>query len=1016
MTTQVDGKEDIVPKHEGGKLNRPRHAALAFLVTIIFFPAAGRAVLTETCLTGTAPDVVNDLTQVKAVRALVDAACSCANFDGSRGKTHANYVACAMTVVSSQIPTNLRSRCKQTVRTYYARSTCGTNPNLHSQPCIQTSVRSGKVTCTIKGTTRANGVTTTNACTSTLSLTRVTCSAHTQCIEAADTNGDLVIAAPGDSGLCAPPPTATATPTSTPTPPFTPTWTATPTSPPTVTPTGTPTFTPTFTPTSTATSPPTATPTDTPTFTPTETATPTSSPTETATDTPTAMPTDTPTDTRTNTPTWTPTKTPTVTPTADVNGPTVVFNALPAVIRSGQYLTATGTSDPSGVASVTYKYCAGVSCTPSTTIDSNSTGLDYLVIWSAQPADGTYQLSATAVDNFSNASESARQTVIIDNTAPTSTLSSPASVTIYSSSGVTYAATSNYAGETAWPGSISGTASDATSNVQLVRVSIQQLSSGNYWNGANFTSASEVFSTASGTTSWSLPFPSANFPAGGTYKIRTRATDAAGNTDSASQVSFYLDYDPSKTTFVNGISGSDLNDGLSPATAKATISGAAAIVTNTRPLIAVVTGIYNGTVTISGGTANPTIVRGGYDFTFLRGASGSNPVTINGSGGINTTGVLVSTYGAKLQQLTVNSGTPGGAGSSAYGIRALSGATVDSENCTISAATGVAGTNSTATTASAASGCIGNNGGNAGGPSSPGGGAASCGGVGVAASGAGGTGGNYSGSGDNGSGGGGGASGGSGGCGSLFGCGSDAGGGAGGAGGSAGSAGAGGVSSTASAAATWVGQNGGAGGSGTGAAGGGGGGGGKSASASGGGGGAGGGGGSGGSGATDGGSFGGGSFGVYAYNATVNLTNVSAVAGTGGAGGAGAVGGAGGAGGHGGSGGSESCCSAGPGGGGGGGGSGGGGGGAGGGAGGPSVTAFHIGTGALTVTGGTLSRAPSAAPGGAGGSGGAGGGAGLGGGGANSGGTGVSGVSGTTGNNGAPGILCTKYDGSTCTP
>jgi len=650
------------------------------------------------------------------------------------------------------------------------------------------------------------------------------------------------------------------------------------------------------------------------------------------------------------------------------------------------------------------------------TIGASSTGLDYLVIWSSQPADGTYQLSATAVDNFSNASESARQTVIIDNTPPTSTLASPASVTIYSSSGVTYAATSNYAGETAWPGSISGTASDAASSVQTVKVSIQQVSGGKYWNGTTFTSAAEVLHTASGTSNWSLAFPSSNFPAGGTYRVRTQATDVAGNTENGSQVSFYVDYDPAKTVFVNGISGSDLNDGLSPATAKGTISGAAAVVTNTRPLIAVVTGNYSGTVTISAGTANPTILRGGYDFTFLRAASGSNPVTINGSGGVNATGVLVSTSGARLQQLTINSGTPSGAGSSAYGVRAISGATVDSENCTITAATGVGGANNTATAAAGSTGCTGNNGGNAGGPSSPGGGGTSCGGVGSAASGAGGSGGNYSGSGDNGSNGGGGASGGNGGCGSLFGCGSDAGGGAGGAGGASGSPGAGGTSATLSAAATWVGQNGGAGGSCAGAGGGGGGGGGKSASASGGGGGAGGGAGGGGSGATGGGNFGGGSFGVYAFNASVTLTNVSATASPGGPGGAGATGGIGGTGGHGGNGGSESCCLAGPGGGGGGGGSGGGGGGAGGGAGGPSVAAFHIGTGTLTATGGTLNRAPGAAAGGAGGTGGTGGASSTGGSGANAGGTGTAGAAGTTGNTGAAGILCTKYDGSTCTP
>jgi len=143
-------------------LKRSLSAALALLFVTMLFPAAGRAVLTETCLTGTAPDVINDFAQIKAVRALVDAACNCADFDGSKGKTHLSYVACAMKVIKGQIPANLRSRCKIGVGRYYARSTCGTNPMLHARPCIQTSVTTGKLACAIRATTRRDGVTATN--------------------------------------------------------------------------------------------------------------------------------------------------------------------------------------------------------------------------------------------------------------------------------------------------------------------------------------------------------------------------------------------------------------------------------------------------------------------------------------------------------------------------------------------------------------------------------------------------------------------------------------------------------------------------------------------------------------------------------------------------------------------------------------------------------------------------------------------------------------------------------------
>ncbi len=80
------------------------------------------------------------------------------------------------------------------------------------------------------------------------------------------------------------------------------------------------------------------------------------------------------------------------------------------------------------------------------------------------------------------------------------------------------------------PGDLCGTAGDSLkSGIALVDVSIQQ-GAGNYWNGASFASATEVFTAATGTAAWSLGFVAANFPANGTYNFRVRATDNVGNT------------------------------------------------------------------------------------------------------------------------------------------------------------------------------------------------------------------------------------------------------------------------------------------------------------------------------------------------------------------------------------------------------------------------------------------------------------------------------------------------------
>jgi len=166
-------------------------------------------------------------------------------------------------------------------------------------------------------------------------------------------------------------------------------------------------------------------------------------------------------------------------PTPDVDGPSVVFSSLPVVIRNGQNLTATGTSDPSGVGSVEYRYCAGADCTPSILIGSNASGPDYHVAWNGQPSDGTYQVTATATDTFGNPTTSAKQTVVIDNTAPTANATSPTAGSIHSSSGTIYIGAPNHPDESVWGDAIAGTASDSTSGVDSVQISLRP-SGGNY--------------------------------------------------------------------------------------------------------------------------------------------------------------------------------------------------------------------------------------------------------------------------------------------------------------------------------------------------------------------------------------------------------------------------------------------------------------------------------------------------------------------------------------------------------
>ena len=670
---------------------------------------------------------------------------------------------------------------------------------------------------------------------------------------------------------------------------------------------------------------------------------------------------------------------------------------------------------PGDLPTVTVTVTGAVSLTDTTTCSAGAWTYTFSPDLSTE---GVYDVTATQDDTATNTGTSGTKNIKLDKTAPTAAVTSPTSGTIYSSSGTLYAVPVS---EASWPGSISGTADDPAgapapgdrAGVSQVGVSIRRVSTGLYWNGSSFSSASEVFVTASGTTSWTLSFPMSNFPAGGRYDVRARAVDGATNTGSpSSTVTMYVDWNPATTVFVDGTSGSDANNGFCPDTTatsipnctsgdptrgpKATINGALAVTSATRNLVVIRAGTYNATVNINATSAAVTL-RGGHNAAFLRAAPGGSVVTINGSGGFNTTGVLVDNRTATLQQLTINSGTPSGAGSSAYGIRAVNGATLTLTNVSVSAANAVAGTNGSNGSGHGGNGTGGGTGGNACGNCGPAGSGGSAGsGVGGRNGGGGGAGGaqgnNSGAAGANGVvSGGGGGNGGAGGA-ANGNC-NDSPAGAGGnrvtasTGGSAGSAGSPGTENLAAGGVTWSGSGSGTGGTvgGTGHGGGGGGGGAGdggsfiSCIADAGAGGGGGGGAAGGGNPGAGGTAGGGSFGVYVFNSTVTITTSTVTAGNGGNGGNGGAGAAGGTGGGGGNGGNcDTGQEAGSGGGGGGGAGGGGGGGGGGGAGGPSIAVYEQGSGTVTISGSTLTKGSggtrgTAGSGGAGGSGGGGG-------------------------------------------
>lgn len=182
--------------------------AVPVLAGIVLLCAAAPAWAGKTtCLTGSAPEVAGDRDAIGAVRALVDGSCDCATFDNSPGKTHADYLRCARDILQTEVAAgHLRKACSATVKSLLARSICGDNPSLHRLPCVKKTTSGGAVSCSIKPTTKKDGVTSVTTCESRAGkFAQVLCSGSTHCMDAADSNADLRLTA-SDSGACTLPP------------------------------------------------------------------------------------------------------------------------------------------------------------------------------------------------------------------------------------------------------------------------------------------------------------------------------------------------------------------------------------------------------------------------------------------------------------------------------------------------------------------------------------------------------------------------------------------------------------------------------------------------------------------------------------------------------------------------------------------------------------------------------------------------------------------------------------------
>ena len=139
----------------------------------------------------------------------------------------------------------------------------------------------------------------------------------------------------------------------------------------------------------------------------------------------------------------------------------------------------------------------------------------------AAPTTGDASVDIVTHDIAGNASSTTSFLLQNDAAAPSGSVTAPTAGS-YTAAG--------------WPGTVTGSATDAGAGVDTVKVSIRDVTAGgsSCWNGTGaFDQPCPNFVAATGTTSWSYALAAGALADGHTYTITVETIDAIGNTDAA---------------------------------------------------------------------------------------------------------------------------------------------------------------------------------------------------------------------------------------------------------------------------------------------------------------------------------------------------------------------------------------------------------------------------------------------------------------------------------------------------
>ncbi len=163
------------------------------------------------------------------------------------------------------------------------------------------------------------------------------------------------------------------------------------------------------------------------------------------------------------------------------------------------------------------------------------------------------------------------QNTFTDAPRPQTTITFPANNGSYNTNGWTTGAP------------IAGTVTFAAGTSRGVNISIKRNSTNQYWSGTAFNNSSEQFFAATlngGQTVWSLNFTASNFPADGSYTVRSQGIDSNGNEPGSTTSTFSFDNSPpaapaNLTLASSSDNGASQSDGITNVTSNLRFNGTA---------------------------------------------------------------------------------------------------------------------------------------------------------------------------------------------------------------------------------------------------------------------------------------------------------------------------------------------------------------------------------------------------------------------------------------------------------